>query len=99
MAKLFSVLKILYRFNLFLERGFTMYFDVFHTIGFDNENDLLLCVDDEYVRAAMTLDEIAKIVPRVKKIKEAKNFDEVLVERAQPATGDCACLLTCKNLN
>ena len=57
-----------------------MYFDVFNTIVFDNENDLLLCVDDEYVRAAMTLDEIAKIVPRVKKIKEAKNFDEVLVE-------------------
>ena len=57
-----------------------MYFDVFNTIVFDNESDLLLCVDDEYVRAAMTLDEIAKIVPRVKKIMDAKNFDEILIE-------------------
>ena len=57
-----------------------MYFDIFNTIVFDNESDLLLCVDDEYVRAAMTLDEIAKIVPRVKKIMDAKTFDEVLIE-------------------
>ena len=56
-----------------------MYFDIFNTIVFDNESDLLLCVDDEYVRAAMTLNEIAKIVPRAQKIMESKNFDEVLV--------------------
>ena len=62
----------------FIERGFIMYFDVFNTIVFDNENDLMLCVDDDYVRAAMTLDEIAKIVPRVKKIMDAKTFDEIL---------------------
>ena len=57
-----------------------MYFDVFNTIVFDNENDLNSCLEDDYVRAAMTLDEIAKIVPQVKKIMEAKNFDEILVE-------------------
>ena len=57
-----------------------MYFDVFNTIVFDNENDLMLCVDDEYVRAAMTLDELTKIVPRVQKIMDAKTFDEILVE-------------------
>ena len=57
-----------------------MYFDIFNTIVFDNESDLLLCADDEYVRAAMTLDEIAKIVPRVKKIMDAKTFDEILIE-------------------
>ena len=57
-----------------------MYFDIFNTIVFDNENDLLMCIDDEYVRAAMTLDEIAKIIPRVKKIMDAKTFDEILIE-------------------
>ena len=57
-----------------------MYFDVWNTIVFDNENDLHSCLEDDYVCAAMTLDEIAKIVPRVKKIMEAKNFDEILVE-------------------
>ena len=57
-----------------------MYFDIFNMIVFDNESDLLLCIDDDYVRAAMTLDEIAKIVPRVKKIMDAKTFDEILIE-------------------
>ena len=57
-----------------------MYFDVFNTIVFDNENDLMLCIDDDYVRASMTLNELAKIVPRVNKIMDAKNFDEVLIE-------------------
>ena len=56
-----------------------MYFDVFNTIVFDNENDLLLCVDDKYVRAAMTLDELIEIVPAVKTIMEAKSFEEILL--------------------
>ena len=80
MAKLFSVLKISYRLIIFLERGFFMYFDVFNTMIFDNENDLMSCIEDDYIRAAMTLDEIAKIVPRAQKIMDAQTFDEILVE-------------------
>jgi hypothetical protein len=30
-----------------------MYFDVFNSIVFDNENDLNSCLADDYVRAAM----------------------------------------------
>lgn len=56
-----------------------MYFDVFNSIVFDNENDLNSCLEDDYVRAAMTLDEIAKIVPQVKKIMNAQTFDEILI--------------------
>ena len=77
MAKLISVLKFIY---IKKKGNFYMYFDVFNSIVFDNENDLNSCLEDDYVRAAMTLDEIAKIVPQVKKIMEAKNFDEILVE-------------------
>ena len=57
-----------------------MYFDVFNSIVFDNENDLNSCLADDYVRAAMALDEIAKIVPQVKKIMNAHSFEEILVE-------------------
>ena len=57
-----------------------MYFDVFNTMIFDNENDLMSCIEDDYIRAAMTLDEIAKIVPRAQKIMDAQTFDEILVE-------------------
>ena len=57
-----------------------MYFDVFNSIVFDNENDLNSCLADDYVRAAMALDEIAKIVPQVKKIMNAQSFEEILVE-------------------
>lgn len=57
-----------------------MYFDVFNSIVFDDENDLNSCLADDYVRAAMALDEIAKIVPQVKKIMNAQSFEEILVE-------------------
>ena len=57
-----------------------MYFSVFNTIVFDNEIDLMSCIEDDYVRAAMTIDEIAKIIPRVKKIMETTTFEEILVE-------------------
>jgi hypothetical protein len=56
-----------------------MYFEVFNTIVFDAELDLITCLDDEYVRAAMTLDEIIELVPNVKTIMEAKSFEEILV--------------------
>lgn len=56
-----------------------MYFSVFNTIVFDNEIDLMSCIEDDYVRAAMTIDEIVAIVPAVKNIMEAKNFEEILV--------------------
>jgi hypothetical protein len=55
-----------------------MYFSVFNTIVFDNEIDLMSCIEDDYVRAAMTIDEIAKIIPRVKKIMDATTFEEIL---------------------
>ena len=58
---------------------------------------ILIIYTVSYVMSAI----IALIAIGVKVISKVKysSFDEVLVERAQPATGDCACLLTCKNLN
>ena len=56
-----------------------MYFNVFNTIIFDDELDLLACLDDEHVNSAMTLDEIIDIVPAVKTIMEAKTFEETLI--------------------
>ena len=56
-----------------------MYFDVFNSIIFDDEMNLISCVDNDYARAAMTLDELVAIVPAVKTIMEAKTFEEILV--------------------
>ena len=56
-----------------------MYFDVFNSIVFDDEMNLISCVDNDYARAAMTLDELVEIVPAVKTIMEAKTFEEILV--------------------
>ena len=57
-----------------------MYFDVFNTIVFDDEMNLISCVDNDYARAALTIDEMAVIIPSIRKIINAKTFDEVLVE-------------------
>lgn len=57
-----------------------MYFDVFNSIVFDDEMNLISCVDNDYARAALTVDEMAVIVPSVRKIMNAENYDEVLIE-------------------
>lgn len=54
-----------------------MFFEIFNHIYFDNEMNIISCLDDEYVRAEMTAEEILEIIPEIKKIKESKNFSEI----------------------
>ena len=54
-----------------------MFFEIFNHIYFDNEMNIISCLDDEYVRAEMTAEEILEIIPEIKKIKESKNFYEI----------------------
>lgn len=55
-----------------------MYFEVFNSMFFDDEMNLLSCLENDYARAAMTFEEMTKIVPKVKKIMECESLDEIL---------------------
>lgn len=54
-----------------------MYLEVFYHIFFDNEMNVISCLSDEYVCAAMTVEEIVEIVPDIKKIMDSKSFSEI----------------------
>ena len=51
-----------------------MFFEIFNHIVFDNEMDVISCLDDEYIRAEMTAEEVANSLnltrERVRQIKE-----------------------------
>ena len=54
-----------------------MYFEVFNHIVFDNEMKITLCLSDEYVCAAMTVEEILEIVPEIKSIMDSRILSEI----------------------
>lgn len=62
---------------IYKERKIFMFFEIFNHIVFDNEMDVISCLDDEYIRAEMTAEEILEIVPEIKKIMESKDFFEI----------------------
>ena len=74
----YSNLEIHYINILSFKGGFLyMYLEALNRIVFDNEMNVISCLSDEYVCAAMTVEDILEIVPNIKKIMEAKCLSEI----------------------
>jgi hypothetical protein len=54
-----------------------MKFEVFNRIIFDNEMNIVSCLSDAYVCAALTVREILEIVPLVKEIMDSNNLSDI----------------------
>ena len=54
-----------------------MYFEIFKRIVFYNKMDVVSCISDKYICAAMTVREILVIVPEIKQIIDSKNLSEM----------------------
>ena len=54
-----------------------MYFEIFKRIVFNSKMDVVSCISDKYICAAMTVREILVIVPEIKQIIDSKNLSEM----------------------
>lgn len=54
-----------------------MYFEIFKRIVFNNKMDVVSCISDKHICAAMTVREIIVIVPEIKQIIDSKNLSEI----------------------
>ena len=57
-----------------------MNYEVFNRIVFDNEMNIVSCLSDAYVCAAMTVREILEIVPAVKEIMDSDNLSDISID-------------------
>ena len=57
-----------------------MLYEVFNRIVYDNKLDVISCLSDTYICAAMTANEILEIVPEIKKIMNSNNMSELSID-------------------
>lgn len=57
-----------------------MNYEVFNRIVFDNEMNIVSCLSDAYVCAAMTVREILEIVPSIKEIMDSNNLSDISID-------------------
>ena len=57
-----------------------MYFEVLNRIVYDNKIDVISCLSDTYVCAAITAEEIIEIVPAIKKIMESNKMSDLSID-------------------
>ena len=57
-----------------------MLYEVFNRIVYDNQLDVISCLSDPYISAALTANEILEIVPEIQKIMNSNNMSELSID-------------------